>query len=1706
MRIQFSRARRRVTALIVIVCGLLGGVLVAPAGASIGIQIMGIGVFGALERQVTGYPLGGPPGTTAKDMPTIAPGEFADYVITWNTYYPLPKPAVQASVVVSGPCGTLYQATGGAALIPNATSGVEYGSVFRTTLPVDACLGVYRINMTLQNLSTASEVETGWVEFTVGYPAPAPVAEQQTRGCGNDTGTANTTVTRGDPVNTATGAACETFTDAAVPAPGIPFAFIRTYNSNDTYDGPLGRGWSHPYDMRLVVAGTSVVLRASDGQQVGYTRQSDNTFLAPPGARSVLSLNGTGYKLQTPAHDVYLFDSAGQLTAMRDRAGLGLSMAYASGVLTTVTDAAGRVASLSYTAGRLTGIALADGRTVAYGYTGGLLTSFTDARGKVTTYGYDAGPRLNDVIDPLGDHQLRNTYDPASARVVSQLDALGRMTTYGWDAATGTSTMTDPRGGRWRDVYRNNVLVQQINPLDQVKTLLYDDKLRLVEVTDANGTPTRMSYDVRGNLTSRAVRAVGYQESWTYAANDDVLTHTDGRGGITKFAYTGSGQVASVTDPANGVTTFTYDPSGGVATTKDARLKTTTFSYDAAGNRTSATTPLGLKTTWTFDSSGRTRTRVDPRGNVTGGSPTAFTTSWTYDAADHIQTLRDPRGDTTTYAYDDAGRLSSVTDAVTRVTAFGYDLANRPTTVTDARNKTATTVYDDAGNITAAIDARGGKSTYGYDLAGRRTSMVTPRGNITGANPAPFTTAYTYDAVGNQKTMVDPRGKTTTFGYDAVNRRTSVTDPLGHITRTGYDANGNATSTSNAMGQATTYTYDVMDRPVTITDPRGKATAFTHDVVGNRLTRTTALGNKTTWAYDDDNRVASMVDPRGNVTRGTPATYTWSYGYNAAGQRTTVKDPLARTTTTAYDPAGNVASVTDAKAYTLTNQYDALNRLASVSSPTLGATSYSYDEVGNLVGRTDAKAHATTYAYDDDHHLISVTTPLGKVTSFGYDADGNQTTRTSPREAVGAPGSGTATTTYDNAGRPTRVAYGDSTPSVDWTYDDAGRLASMTDSAGSETYAFDDANRLTGVTRNATTFAYGYDSAGNITSRTYPDGTPVALTYDNDGRLATIASAGLTTTYGYDVAGHLTTTTLPSGNGHAQTRTWDAAAQLTQVRNAKGSTLLSQFAMTRDSVGNPTQIVTTRGKTVTNDTYSYDPAGRPTQACYGTTSCTGATASIGYGYDQVGNRASETRLGVAKAGSTTFAVDADDRLTASTTAGVVTAYGYDEDGNQTRAGANTSTYDLNNRVTSTTAAGVTTTYGYDGNGRRTSATSGAATTRYTWDTNTPVAELAAERDGAGALLRRYINGPGGAISMTSGTQGAFYFHNDGVSNISDVTSATGVAQHRYTYEPFGAARTTTKLVTTAPENRLQFQGQYLDTDTGQYHLRARQYDPATGRFGATDAITPAVADPYVSAYAFAGNRPTVYGDPTGLSWCPLGRRADDSCNLGGVVGDTGHAIVGVVTGTVGFAGDTIYAGAHPVKTWKGMRDACQAGLDKYANDTWAGIATCVDNVNPQAGIRRNFQRGMELARQGCVQQSSDELTRGTWGVAADVDVIGNAAVGRFGGTRGGAGRFPGDQTLREAMRDDSGSIGPRDVHGEVQAGARGVDVQHVLQNGDLLIQNDGQLVRVLDNGNGTSQVVIRDASNPSGQGTTSMVVPNSYVEGKIANGDWGSHE
>src|SRR5947209_4254996 len=117
--------------------------------------------------------------------------------------------------------------------------------------------------------------------------------------------------------------------------------------------------------------------------------------------------------------------------------------------------------------------------------------------------------------------------------------------------------------------------------------------------------------------------------------------------------------------------------------------------------------------------------------------------------------------------------------------------------------------------------------------------------------------------------------------------------------------------------------------------------------------------------------------------------------------------------------------------------------------------------------------------------------------------------------------------------------------------------------------------------------------------------------------------------------------------------------------------------------------------------------------------------------------------------------------------------------------------------------------------------------------------------------------------MRSGNSDSYY-HYDTLGSVRNVTSSTGASQWTDTYEPFGAIRTETKNAGNAPDNVMKFAGELSDP-TGLYYLRARQFDPPSGRFLGVDPVAPAQpeANPHTASYVYADDRPTTLADPTG---------------------------------------------------------------------------------------------------------------------------------------------------------------------------------------------------------------------------------------------------
>jgi YD repeat-containing protein len=169
-----------------------------------------------------------------------------------------------------------------------------------------------------------------------------------------------------------------------------------------------------------------------------------------------------------------------------------------------------------------------------------------------------------------------------------------------------------------------------------------------------------------------------------------------------------------------------------------------TSTYTASTGTFTHTTPAGRQSLRRIDAHGRTL-----QTQVTGLHAVART----YDARGRLATITQGSGAesrTTTFSYNAAGFVSSVTDALGRRIGFAYDGAGRMLSQTLADGRAISFAYDAYGN-----------ATHTYTANGELQSRTDPSG----------TTTYTYDPLGNLLHVGRPNGTQIDYLVDGSNRR-----------------------------------------------------------------------------------------------------------------------------------------------------------------------------------------------------------------------------------------------------------------------------------------------------------------------------------------------------------------------------------------------------------------------------------------------------------------------------------------------------------------------------------------------------------------------------------------------------------------------------------------------------------------------------------------------------------------------------------------------------------------------------------------------------------------------------------------------------------------------------------------------------------------------------------------------------------------------
>jgi RHS repeat-associated protein len=155
-------------------------------------------------------------------------------------------------------------------------------------------------------------------------------------------------------------------------------------------------------------------------------------------------------------------------------------------------------------------------------------------------------------------------------------------------------------------------------------------------------------------------------------------------------------------------------------------------------------------------------------------------------------------------------------------------------------------------------------------------------------------------------------------------------------------------------------------------------------------------------------------------------------------------------------------------------------------------------------------------------------------------------------------------------------------------------------------------------------------------------------------------------------------------------------------------------------------------------------------------------------------------------------------------------------------------------------------------------------TTHCWDGQNMVLETNAN----GEVKARYLRGIN-LIAQAVGEALYFYLFNAHGDVIQQV-AGTGERRPKYVYDAFGNQQNPNK---TDP-NPFRYCGEYFDSETQEIYLRARYYNPETGRFGSEDPIKHRL-----NWYVYCGNDPIEYVDPSGLSfWSSLWDTAKNTVN------------------------------------------------------------------------------------------------------------------------------------------------------------------------------------------------------------------------------------
>ena len=941
----------------------------------------------------------------------------------------------------------------------------------------------------------------------------------------------------------------------------------------------------------------------------------------------------------------------------------------------------------------------------------------------------------------------------------------------------------------------------------------------------------------------------------SYDADSD-----DGNG--YRYAYDACGRMTEVQDPGGNILhTYEYNGHGQILREVDGEGKEVLYTYNDLGwkireqIKVQETDPALYRViAYTYDSQGNKveeaygQQEVERDGEPDGWHRIHFS----YDKNNHLNVVKDDFGAKMRYDYDCLGNVTleerAIADGVHSVIHYAYNkngwLVQRTEEIQgNGPVQAAVTryAYDANGNLTKITTPKGSEIHRSYDADDRLTEeRVLDR-----KNGIDRRVQYAYDAAGNvlKQAILGTDGECleSSTRYDLKDRATHRTNPAGGVTRYLYDRNDRLRKEISPYGYepesddgaGVSYTYDSRGNRLRTTNALGEVVQeFSYNLRNQPVIQKNTFGNRTELSYELDGKIKD-IRRSGNHQRTLQ-----QYEYNARGQITGVVDGNQNPISYDVDSWGRITGIGFADGVKEGYEYTPAGQVSRTIDGNGNAVQYRYNSLGKISERIDQLGFTETFRYDEEGNL-----------SLHIDRDGRQLQR-----ACNVFGQPVYEKASDAEGKHTNIST--------WHYDSLGRVTRAVCDGKSYEYIYDAHGNLKEKRSNGKRLvSYTHDRAGQITEIKDPAGVCTRYEYDILGRRSRIFNDdGLEVRYGYDALNRISR--IHYGNGVETAYTYDGDGNIRTLETKAGENVLLSFAYRYDGNGNRTAKTGTQaalggitseitaGNNALDISYNYDVRGQLLEERRN-------GASVCYAYDKAGNRIRKTDV----QGEIRYLYNAKNQLIAEESPADRKQFSYDRQGGiiEEKNAAGIRLFSYNSRRQQTrveTETGNVQENRYDAEGLRFELLENGRRTSFVYHDGELLQEEGREEQGTSYHL-------GAGMEAFRRGQELSYYHRDEQLSTVFVTDGHRNVQNSYQYDAFGMSLGTTEKL----NNRIRYTGQQYDDVTGQYYLRARYYNPVAGRFMQEDVYQ----GDGLNLYAYCGNNPVVYDDPSGYASTSTGK-------------------------------------------------------------------------------------------------------------------------------------------------------------------------------------------------------------------------------------------